>query len=124
MPEDGETDVLGEFVEDLQSGVEINDGIISGTLKYTTGYTGFSGKTEEQSGYYLVLKAATDDVDDVITVELKPGTVGHPVTLDSDRNIVLRITSPMTQKVIVRATHGGETVTQTYHLHGLTLANA
>lgn len=102
--------------------------MISGTLAYKTGYTGFSGKTEEQSGNYLVLKMDTDDADDVITVELTHGTLGHPVTLDSDRNIVLRITNPRLQKVIVKATHteDGETttVTKTFSLHGLTLGSA
>ena len=114
--------MLGEYVEDLQSGVVVDDDVISGTLKYMTGYTGFSSKVEEQSGNYLVLKMATDDDNDVITVELTHGALGRPVTLDSDRNIVLRITNPRLQKIKVTATHDDETVTKTYHLHGLTLA--
>lgn len=123
-PEDGETEVLGEYTSDLQSGVVVKDGLIEGTLKYVTGYTGFSGKTEEQSGNYLVLKIDTDDPDDVITVELINGSVGHPVTLDSDRNIVIRITDPVHQKVKVVATNSRNTETRTYGLYRLNLEAA
>lgn len=64
----------------------------------------------------------TLSADDVITVELIGGTVGHPVTLDADRNIVLRITNVNTQSIEVVATNGEETETKRYKLTGLTLA--
>ena len=95
--------------------------MISGTLNYVTDYTGFSGNVAEQSGNYLVLKCTTGSLDDVITVELIGGTVGHPVTLDEDRNIVLRITNTETQSIEVVATDGESTVTKQYALTGLTL---
>lgn len=123
-PEDGETEVLGVDTKDLQSGVVVKDGLIEGTLKYVTDYTGFSGNPTEQEGNYLVLKIDTDDSDDVITVELINGTVGHPVTLDSDRNIVIRITDPVHQKVKVVATNGHNTETRTYGLYRLNLEAA
>ena len=113
-PEDGDTEVLGKYVSDLQSDVEIGDGLITGTLNYVTGYTDFSGDPEEQSGHYLEFKVATDDETDVITVELVGGRVGHPVTLDSDRNIVIRVTDPVHQKVRVVVTNAGGTDKQTY----------
>lgn len=121
-PESGETDVLGKTVSELQSGVTISGSTISGTLNPVDDYTGFSGNVAEQSGHYLVLKATTENASDTITVELVGGTVGHPVTLDSDRNIVLRIANPSTQSVRVVATNGTSTVTKTYSLTGLTLA--
>ena len=71
----------------------ISDGVISGTLNYVTGYTEFSEDVEEQSGNYLALKCTTQDASDTITVELIGGSTGHPVTLDEDRNIVIRITN-------------------------------
>lgn len=74
-----------------------------------------------QSGHYLVLKATTPSPDDVITVELIGGTVGHPITLDEDRNIVLRITNPKTQAIEVVATDGNNTVTKRYTLESLRL---
>ena len=113
-PEDSDTEVLGKYVSALQTGVEIADGLVTGTLKHVTGYTGFSGATEEQSGNYLAMRVDTDDNTDVITVELIGGTVGHPVTLDSDRNIVIRITDPIHQKIRVVVTNADGTDTQTY----------
>lgn len=121
-PENGETDVLGKTVAELQSGVTISGSTISGTLNNIDGYTGFSGNVAEQSGHYLVLRADTGNPSDTITVELVGGTVGHPVTLDSDRNIVLRIANTSTQSVKVVATDGTSTVTKSYSLTGLTLA--
>lgn len=121
-PENGETDVLGKTVAELQSGVTISGSTISGTLNNIDGYTGFSGNVAEQSGHYLVLRADTGNASDTITVELIGGTVGHPVTLDSDRNIVLRIANTSTQSVKVVATNGARTVTKSYSLTGLTLA--
>lgn len=121
-PENGETDVLGKTVAELQSGVTISGSTISGTLNNIDGYTEFSGNVEEQSGHYLVLRADTGNASDTITVELIGGTVGHPVTLDSDRNIVLRIANTSTQSVKVVATNGKRTVTNSYSLTGLTLA--
>lgn len=121
-PENGETDVLGKTVAELQAGVVISGSTISGTLNNIDGYTGFSGNVAEQSGHYLVLRADTGNASDTITVELIGGTVGHPVTLDSDRNIVLRIANTSTQSVKVVATNGKRTVTKSYSLTGLTLA--
>lgn len=116
--------MLGKTVSDLQTGVEVGDGAITGTLKHVTGYTGFSGVEGEQSGNYLVLKVATSLSNAVNTVELVGGTVGHPVALDSDMNIVLRITNKATQKVKVVTTKSGESATKIFSLTGLTLETA
>ena len=120
-PENSGTNVLGKKVGELQNGVGILNGSIYGRLKHVEGYTGFSGDPELQSGHYLALKMDTAGDDDVITVELIGGTVGHPVTLDEDRNIVLRITNPKTQAIEVVATDGNETVTKRYTLESLRL---
>lgn len=126
-PEDDDAELFGKTVSDLQEDIVVKDNGISGTLKNVTGYTGFSGKTSEQSGHYLALKIDTEDDDDEITVELVGGTLGHPVTLDSDRNIVLRITNPLSQKIRVVASHLDSetnnvvTVTKTLRLTDLAL---
>ena len=119
-PEDGEVSVLGKKVSDLQTNVSVDDDKITGTLKYVTGYTGFSSNVSEQKGNYLVLKLATEPADAKTTVELVGGTKG-PVALDEDMNIVLLIKNKNTQSVKVVTTKNDDTVTKTYSLSALTL---
>lgn len=119
-PEDGETDVLGKSVGDLQDNVIIGTNDISGELKYVTGYTGYSGDPALQKGNYLALKFATDE-EATTTVELLGGTVGHPVELDADMNCVFRITDPLTQKIRVVATTEAGKETKVYNLNSLVL---
>ena len=118
--------LLGKYVTDLQEDIEIDseEGKIEGTLKYVTGYTGFSGAAAEQSGNYLALHCEALPEADNITVELLGGTVGHPATLDDDGLIVIRITDPETQKICVTAWKDGASVVQTYDLSGLTLEDS
>lgn len=114
-----DVDLLGKDAGDLQEDVEIANDAITGTLKYVTEYTGFSSNVEEQSGNYLAIKVEADA--DTITVELVGGTVGHPVTLDSDGMIVIRITNTTTQSITVVATKGNVSETYNLSLSGLTL---
>lgn len=118
---DPSVDLLGKSASDLQSGISIVNGVINGTLNYVTGYTGFSGDVSEQSGNYLALRIDTDEDVDSITVELIGGTLGHPVTLDSDRLIVIRITDTDTQSIKVVVNKNGLSQSKTYELTGLTL---
>lgn len=117
----GTETLFGKLVSDLQENIAIANNAITGTLKYVTGYTEFSGKVEEQSGNYLAIK-----VDAVagatITVELINGTVGHPVTLDSDGMIVLKIADTTTQSIEVVATKGNVSETQSFAISDLVLA--
>lgn len=118
---DPSVDLLGKSASDLQDGISIVGGVISGTLNYVTGYTGFSGDVSEQSGNYLALRIDTDENVDSITVELIGGTLGHPVTLDSDRLIIIRITDTDTQSIKVVVNKNGLKQSKTYALTGLTL---
>ena len=68
-------DLLGKKASDLQKGVFIVDGKVFGTLKYVTGYTGFSGRADEQEGYYLALHYECEDADSIKV---------NGVTLDED----------------------------------------
>lgn len=97
--------VFGKTVSDLQDNVAIAEGSITGTLLYVSDYTGFSSDPSEQSGHYLALKV-TAITGATITVELKGGTLGHPVTLDDDGEIVLRIANVETQSIQIVATKG------------------
>lgn len=114
-----DVDVLGKDAGDLQEDVAIVNGAITGTLKYVTGYTGFSGDVSEQSGNYLAIKVEANA--DSITVELINGTLGHPVTLDSDGMIVIRISDTTTQSITVVATKGNVSETHNLSISGLTL---
>ena len=118
------TDLLGKIVTDLQSDIVIGSDSISGTLNYVTGYTGFSGDVSEQSGNYLALKCDGIPEADEVTFELVGGTVGHPVALDSDRLIVVRITDTESQYIIVTAKKSGIEISKTLYLTGLTLATS
>lgn len=114
-----DVEVLGKDAGDLQEDIAIANGAITGTLKYVTGYTGFSGDVSEQSGNYLAIKVEANA--DSITVELINGTLGHPVTLDSDGMIVIRISDTSTQSITVVATKGNVSETHNLSISGLTL---
>ena len=114
-----DVNVLGKDAGDLQSDIAIANGAITGTLKYVTGYTGFSGDVAEQSGNYLAIKVEADA--DSITVELVGGTLGHPVTLDEDGMIVLKIANTTTQSITVVATKGNVSETHNLSISGLVL---
>ena len=116
-------DLFGKTAPDLQEDIEIGVNGISGTSKYVTGYTGFSGKTADRSGNYLALHCAVPGASDAtITVEVVGGHSG-PVTLDPDGLIVVRLESNTTQSIRVIASKDGCTsVTREYSLTGLTLA--
>lgn len=116
----GDVDLLGKSADDLQTSVAVGVDAITGTLKYVTGYTGFSGNVAEQSGNYLALKVTAIE-GATITVELINGTVGHPVTLDEDGMIVIRISNKSTQSVQVVATKDNRSEIYNYSLTGLTL---
>lgn len=115
------TDLLGKHAADLQSGIVIGNGQIAGTLKYVTGYTGFSGDVAEQSGNYIALHCSSSETVDSLSVEVINGTVGHPVTLDEDGIAVLRIADKIKQKIRFAATKGTQTATKTFSIEGLTL---
>ena len=113
-------DLFGKTVSDLQSGITIGADSITGTLKYVSDYTGFSGDTALQSGNYLVLHSASSVDGAVITVK-----VTNPVTLDADGIAVLRIADKDTQTVTITANKEGyESTTKVYTLSGLTCEGA
>ena len=94
-------DLLGKKASDLQEGVFIVDGKVFGTLKYVTGYTGFSGRADEQEGYYLVLHYACEDADSIkvngvtldedglhiLIMKKKGGNIKVEVIKDSDSDV-------------------------------------
>ena len=117
-------EVLGKLVSDVQSDVSIASGVISGTLKYVTDYTQFSGEPELQQGNFLILKFNADDWSAYTSVKvgLVPSAIGMDLVEikdDPDKNGVYRVTDAATQKFKVVATDGDNTTTQIYSLVGL-----
>lgn len=94
---------------------------IGGTLKYVTGYTGFSGDPAEQSGNYLVIKCDTGDVSGAtITAELIGGDHG-PVTLDADGILISRIKNRSQKIKLTASKEGYGTVEKVFDLASLIL---
>lgn len=115
--------LLGKELDDLQSGVGVGGSDITGTLKYVTGYTGFSGDPAEQQGNYLVLHIDTAVEGATITAQVIGGDHGA-VTLDSDRTLIVRIKNKSQKIKIVASKEGYPTIEKTYSLSGLTLETA
>lgn len=81
-------------------------------------YTGFSSKTSEQSGNYLVFHAEVPNVDGV-TITAK---ISKTSTLDSDGIAVFRIANKDSQTLtVVASKEGYESVTKVFSLSGLTV---
>lgn len=121
MPEDGETTLFGKKVSELQSDVNFVGDNIQGTLKYVTGYTGFSEDSELQEGNFLGFKVAPSLGDGATyTVEVV-NSHSSPVTLDRDMNAVIRIESNSAQSLKIVGTVGEKTVERIYSFSGLTL---
>lgn len=116
--------LLGKALTDLQTNVEVDMTTckVTGNLKYVTGYTGFSGIEEEQSGNYIAIHV---DVEDVTGVTYTSTFNGRTVTFDSDQILIVRVNGKTHIPLIISAAKNGyETVVRTFDLTGLTLASA
>ena len=102
-------DLFGKMASDLQEGVFIEDGKVYGTLKYVSGYTGFSGLPSEQEGYYLVLHFACSDADSIKV---------NGVTLDDD-GIHILIIKRKGGKFLVEITKDEDTYSEYIDISGL-----
>ena len=63
-PEDS-VDLFGLDSGDLQDDVSFSNGVATATLKYVTGYTGFSGNPDLQEGNYFATSTTTEGADKV-----------------------------------------------------------
>ena len=113
----------GKEVDDLQSNIEINNDSIMGTLRYVTGYTGYSGDVEEQSGNYLALDLTATPAEAVIKAEIIGGkSEGNPVEV-SDGYLVIRVTDRK-QKLHLIVTSDENVIEKTYKFGSLKLKPA
>lgn len=109
--------LFGKTVSDLQENMNVLDnGKITGTLKYVDDYTEFSSDPSLQSGNYLVIHADVVGVPNA-TISVK---VTNPVELDEDRTIVLHIADKDSQTVtVVASAEGYATTTKVFDLKNL-----
>ena len=119
---DSDTDFWGTTASDLQSGITVANGAITGTLKYlSTGQL----VTDWGAGNFLAL--AFTDLDTraaTVKVGLRPSQGSGLVDIvpDPDRMGVFKITDKDTQKFVIEsADPSGTKTTQIFDLSGLTL---
>ena len=122
---DSDTDFWGTTASDMQTGVTVANGAITGTLKKLT-----SGQlvTDWGEGYFLGL--AFTDLDSraaTVKVGLRPSQGSGLVDIvpDPDKMGVFKITDKDEQKFVVEsADTSGTKTTQVFDLSGLTLESA
>ena len=122
--ESGGTSIFGTAVSDIQTGITVGDGTITGTLKYVS--TGALA-TDWGAGNFIALKFS--DIDNRATsvkVGLDPSQSSGLVELmgDPDMNGVFKITNKDTQKFKVVVTDGLNVAVKTYDLSGLTVEDS
>lgn len=86
---------------------------VTGTLKYVTGFTGFSNTAEEQEGNFLALNAGANEGSTVTA----SGT--NETKIDGDL-VVIRVTDK-TKPLTITATKDGQSTSVEFDLSGLTL---
>lgn len=117
-------DLLTKKASDFGTGVTVGEGAVTGTLKYVSGFTAFSGDTSEQSGNYLALYASSSGADS-ITMELIGSVHGLGEKTLDDGYMLIRVTNKYTQSVRIRAYKDGVIANErVYALSGLTLQSS
>lgn len=113
---------------DFQSDIAVNDGEVTGELKFIEGGLSPSG-TLAGDGYFLALKFsnfASGLTYENVKVGLVPSSTGMALqTLDSDKDAVFKITDKNTQKVkVVQSDSAGHKNIQYFGLSKLELEDA
>ena len=121
--EDGGATLLGKQVSDLQSGVAIGNGAITGTLYKNEGWS--SGYLKGP-GYYLALKFTSSNWSqyDSVKVGLDPSAQSGIIEIlnDPDKNGVFKVKQNLSQKFVVEYRKGDAVERDVYDLSGLTLS--
>lgn len=117
--EKGTATLFDTKVSNMQSGVNVSDGAIIGTLKFIQGGIAQSGPLAGD-GNFMALKFVDNNEADSIKVGLDPSAGTGLVELDEDMNAVFKV-SATTQKLKVVTTVNGVQKVQSFDLSGLTL---
>lgn len=123
-PVDGEKEVLGKRVSELQNGVSFSTHTVSGTLSYVEGYEEFSSVTEEQEGNYLAIQFSLASEDEEVEISIRySNSPRDTVKLDTDKIAVIRVTNAGGDKgtLTVMSKKKTDEYTTRYDLNGLTL---
>ena len=116
--------VFGYTVSELQTGLDVEGSMISGTLNYID-----SGSlaTTWGNGNFMALDLSGNDFGDLTSVKvgLSPSAGSGLVEIltDPDRNGVFKVTDKDNQKFVVVQSDGVSTLTTEYSLSGLVLAD-
>lgn len=122
-PDDPTETRYSKAVSTLQSDVVVNDDSIGGTLKYVTGYTGYSEDTDLQSGNYLSLAiSAPSGATTTVKMVNNGGIKETEETLSNDYYVAY--VKSKNAKIVVTTTLSGVSVTKTYSLRLLKLEKA
>lgn len=111
-------------MSDLQSGIEVADGAITGTLKFVS-EGALPAKWGE--GNFLALKFTPSESDEGTIwyrVGLDPSQGSGLVQLDSDMDAVFKVTDKDEQVLVVETVSRERTTRQEYDLSGLTLLDS
>lgn len=104
---DSSVDLFGKNCEDLQEDIAVANGAITGTLKYVTGYTGFSGKAKEQKGNFIAIKVTNSSADEIYA-GIAPSVSGKElVKLEADGIIVIQVNDHENQEIRVEVVKNG-----------------
>ena len=113
------TVIWGHTISDLQTSVAINNGAITGTLKYVD-----SGALKEAwgAGNFIALKFTLPDgvEPEDVRVGLDPSMGSGLVALDDDKNGIFKVTDKDSQVFVVEIFNGDYWSRTTYDLSGLT----
>lgn len=113
--------LFGQLVGDMQSGVVIEDGRITGTLAYIDDG---ALATDWGAGNFIAIQFSNiDSRATSVRVGLQPSESSGLVEIinDPDKNGVFKITDKTAQKFVVISSDGEHTETTSYDLTGLTL---
>ena len=125
QPEKSTTDFWGTKASQMQTGLAVSDGAITGTLKYLS-----EGQlvTDWGAGNFMALKFINNSGADSIKVGLVPSASGMPLQeLDADMNGAFKVTGLVdgVQQIFkVVTTKDGVEKTQVFDLTGLVLNNS
>lgn len=120
-PTAADFDFWGTTCSDIQTGVSVSAGAITGTLAYqSTGQI----VTDWGEGYFLGVTLSNIDTDATsVKIGLDPseGSGLVEILTDPDKTALLKITDKNTQKLVIIQSNSTGTHKQTFDLSGLTL---
>lgn len=113
--------MFGKTVSDLQENIKVENGAISGTLKFIEGGVPEAGFNDD--GYYLALKWSNIDADATsLKVGLKPSAIGMDLVEcinDPDHNGLFMVTPELNQRFVVVQSNANGNTKQYFALDGL-----